>query len=872
MRVALREQWLTRPALARWSDGRWLVATSVTVPTKNPAAACKVQFSTVPGGDRVASLTGNQLFDDDSLTRVAPQVVFGMLGGDFSGEDGNVRVSSLIGGAKGITKVKYSAVKEDGAIGGTARTVALEEFLRLFPPKHEDATPSDGAAPGEDNATGRDRDDVDRSQVDLKDHAKLLAAFRIVGIVPSESTIAAKDSLLEVVSAILARTVAAGELSNILGKLEAIAAAPSSAAFAKLDELSTSGHFTRAPLVLRSLSVREKIFAEADLRSVASGAAKRKRNGKEPAEPASGQGVHELDDSDSGSSDPGNGSDAEDGAAPDGASGSAGPSAGSGARDRPRPPHGTARQPKQPRPARARLIDQVSPSGMAPLDAAAIVFETAQAREMASCAEVPPDSSMLSSDRLQQMETRYDFALNRLKNKLARLWIEPDVQTEEDLFKWAEAIVDAVATRRESDANRSSSKRPADSAIYLEDFEEAKRPDTGLASAEKRASATVPDVAFRLHSDAAPLTTLHQSLPVGDGGTRDFISTAPANLRGDLRRALSSNSLVDAQGETDARKRALPPCVLARHRCMQGEIERAIMRVPQSDSTGELSLKQSAASTLALGVIEGSADMGTFQKAAQAMYGSRASTPDSYAALVEAWSLARPAYGACMSAIGESTGGLEAVNMKITAPRNLAQLPPKQLAEWCNRVLNAYNVMKHIFRKGGDQMDMLRCVSQMEANYQFKALMHAASSAKQASPTPAGTVARPRNQPKHAPGNKRAAASPPAANAPPAGAPNPPAASAAGPRSSVSGWTERANVLDEATFNNLRAKAKDKYPQHCTFWLIAKCGRAACKFQHAPRPADFEQFLTDNRLKIDGSAICARMHEHARSRATAHAP
>tara|TARA_B110000027_G_C15924802_1_gene214233 strand:- start:329 stop:595 length:267 start_codon:yes stop_codon:yes gene_type:complete len=88
----------------------------------------------------------------------------------------------------------------------------------------------------------------------------------------------------------------------------------------------------------------------------------------------------------------------------------------------------------------------------------------------------------------------------------------------------------------------------------------------------------------------------------------------------------------------------------------------------------------------------------------------------------------------------------------------------------------------------------------------------------------------------------------------------------------VSGWTERANVLDEATFNNLRAKAKDKYPQHCTFWLIAKCGRAACKFQHAPRPADFEQFLTDNRLKIDGSAICARMHEHARSRATAHAP
>lgn len=141
---------------------------------------------------------------------------------------------------------------------------------------------------------------------------------------------------------------------------------------------------------------------------------------------------------------------------------------------------------------------------------------------------------------------------------------------------------------------------------------------------------------------------------MGDGSTRAFVSDAPVAIRDDLRRALCSNSMVDAQGETDARRRALPPSVLATSRA----------GVPH-----------------------------TAKSSAHAMYGSKAAPPDSHAALEDAWSLVYPGLMAYMRSLLLPTDGLETVRMKINAPQNLALHPPVQLGEWLGRVINSFHVM-----------------------------------------------------------------------------------------------------------------------------------------------------------------------------------
>ena len=68
-----------------------------------------------------------------------------------------------------------------------------------------------------------------------------------------------------------------------------------------------------------------------------------------------------------------------------------------------------------------------------------------------------------------------------------------------------------------------------------------------------------------------------------------------------------------------------------------------------------------------------------------------------------------------------------------------------------------------------------------------------------------------------------------------------------------SAWPERQQMLPAAKFEELRDAAKAKYAGTCTFFLVAKCSKgSSCPREHK-RPADFERFLNEHKINLDGS-------------------
>jgi hypothetical protein len=72
-------------------------------------------------------------------------------------------------------------------------------------------------------------------------------------------------------------------------------------------------------------------------------------------------------------------------------------------------------------------------------------------------------------------------------------------------------------------------------------------------------------------------------------------------------------------------------------------------------------------------------------------------------------------------------------------------------------------------------------------------------------------------------------------------------------RTVLSAWPERTQSLAPADFATLRAAATQKYPDHCPFFLVAKCTTKGCGKGSHERPTDFLDFVDEKGFKPDGS-------------------
>ena len=522
------------------------------------------------------------------------------------------------------------------------------------------------------------------------------------------------------------------------------------------------------------------------------------------------------------------------------------------------------------------LLTSLTPPGMGQLAAARIIFSAPQMCEAAGAE--PLGSEALPPGEGQRMAKRYDLALGRLKRYLGQDW-EPVVGASVDkmagpteLEDLAELLLDAVMSTRlgqtvrqtgggtSQQQQRGSSRSSSGAADAGEKEQHTKEPSKGL-SADKCACAVLPGTAEYLHSNKSKIA--EATADKQPGSIVSLISASPTELRENLRAALMSNGAVDNAGETAPSRLALPPAVIDATRVVVGQVERAIEAVPKADVTGQLRLDFTVIQELARKTTDGRGSWEEFRAVAAKMSASRGKTTDERQRIVEVWSLVKPAYETFTKAIGITDRGIATMDTRMTAPETQTRVGPKELETWAGTVLSAYVNRMYKFRHDPTHAPLPMfsdAIADREGVFQFNAYK-AALAAQMAAQPPNNRSYSNRGGGK---GEKTRSAEGGGGKGKGRGAggrasPKPPEATQA------AGWVERKVTLQGEKFTALRQAAMQKYPDYCGAYLVAKCTRKECPRKHNPRPDDWETFIDEQGLKIDGSEKCESPHPLASS-------
>ena len=932
IKAQLTEQWVSKRALIKLAtnngNGQWLLARGVSE-TRANSSEFKINFASHPTLGRVAaSLTQSQMSDDDARARLCQKIIFGFIGGTFSerntmGDKGmKARVSGVEASGNQVAVVAFDLLAPGGAVIGQAKQ-PVAEFIERFPPA---ATPQE--APQEES-----------KGFDVSSYPHLMRVLRVAkAIDESGSTQLEISEVAEFIGNALDKQVD--------GTLAAVTEAATSFEVA-IEKESQSPHLTKlastadlgllagAPMAKRAKIVRALVLTEsppaagggsstalaaspaaaprddnasagqmqpqgaATSRSKG-GSAAQQHGAATPAQPVGQRAAAgkkraaqqqpaaqaDEDDSDSGSEVD---DDEDDGSAPAVLNETEAPVR------------------KQPRQANRvsfadaaatssgevsevpRLIDLISTSGargtqfLAPLDAAAIVFEQKIVRDIARCEPVP-------SARSLRLEDRYDLALQRLRKAFdvvqlphgftdvfSDSFLTKHVNSERMLETWAERLADfaaeglvappAAGGTRVVDQREVRASGGGQLAMRVDaDVKESSgKPDAGL-SAQKAANAVPPEVAERLHLGVAQAAARWPK----HGGVAACISETPSELRADLQRALLSNGQVHAPGEVASNRRALPALVNTQRQHLVSAIEEAIRAVPRSDPTMALAMEREVITELAAKVVEGSATWSSFDDAAKHMYKSQASIEGTYARVHETWSIAGPALHALTSTAAIDSAGLATLSAQLSAQETLSRLSAADKATWAARVIGEWREQLAAFRSCSRQHSQERypppsfaaAVGRMDQWFTTHALARDIKRQQEAErPSPAKPPSQqPRQQQRGSPKSPKspAAASPAAAP----GAPQP-GGPAHVPKEKLTAWPEKTAQIPKEVYAALRKAAEQKYPDVCSFFITSRCSKGnKCKHKHE-RPADFAAFLDAQGLKIDGSAKCAPQPRHA---------
>ena len=310
-------------------------------------------------------------------------------------------------------------------------------------------------------------------------------------------------------------------------------------------------------------------------------------------------------------------------------------------------------------PSPAASFGRLTPPDMTPLEVASIIFGSIIIRKLVG---VQPMPTHVHANQQPKMLRRFVLALDRLNDAIGSGWMGTrPPRTVSELEERVEVAAHRASKKlppgwaSQPEINLASPERivkprhTTDEGAGGYDVEDGnasnKKPSEGLPQ-EKRLWAVSTDVASNLHmhKEAVSLAVAkHEHVA-------DIIRDAPATFRADLQRVVSSNGLVEAQGEFAINRRTLPADAQRLRRKTEDEVQKALSDIPRHDITRESSLDPSVVASLASATVEGSVNLADFAKAAKGMLGSKASPEGSYQALVEAWSLMETAFKTALAA------------------------------------------------------------------------------------------------------------------------------------------------------------------------------------------------------------------------------
>ena len=344
------------------------------------------------------------------------------------------------------------------------------------------------------------------------------------------------------------------------------------------------------------------------------------------------------------------------------------------------------------------------------IETARIIFEEEKVRRLADADPIPDDATM--AGREFRFESRANEALQRLLGFIGTKMVpskppkdERALQrTAEDIFSAVGAVVRGGSS---SGKGRPSSKRAKEAASDSDEEQTSSRPQQ--AKSTKEARAAVPaDVAGRLFDKRVELR--QQWSDVAGDPVRMMASVVDVELRNDLQRAMASNGMVYAPGETAARKRNLIPTVHEMREAMIAAVVNSVRACAGSDKSGITHVSEAQALPLAEKALAGEFEWSKFSAASKTMRQRTAKAVGSVGELAQTYEMMEAAWAASIHLLFGvvNDAGLRDLRQQLgsSADRqaeNLAQEQRKPYVEkltlWVTRVTEHYAEAAYRFRR-----------------------------------------------------------------------------------------------------------------------------------------------------------------------------
>ena len=874
LRKAVKEKYTERAALVQLADNTWVKSMAVRRATKENNKYM-LTIGVAPGakGAHVPPPLVLQEIEDGTLAASkVKQIIFGAAGGIFEHDKVQVEISKLVpdSAKHRIVHIEAKLLGPDGQpTGMEIPQMGVEAFFVKYKPV------STAPAPATENA------DEDDSEVpfDFAPYAKLNSALRIVEAFGPDATATemptgqARVILTEILAG---KAVAeARDVAALAAEAEAqLKSEKASPAMSRLTAVHCTGVFDTASDEHKAKAIRQFVMPESvGNSSTPEGQGPQPTQPKAPKRKERAAEVLEEDDS---ASDMSSDSDEDiplNPKRPRGEVQGSGNATGNGSATKKReaPPEFDAD---------AQVVGEghlaaLAPPGMHSLEVAKIIFDDPSVRGYAMCTAVP---TSIDESEIKRVVKRYNLAYIRLVEVIGETWRSRSGKPAKNkamLEEWAEGIADKVARIRAGGGSKAASGSSApDSAerpYRIPRSTDATEDDSALGgqkaseglTGSKQAASVSPAVAERLHAsrEVYQQAVMLARSKRADAGAADVIGECPETLRSDLQCVGLSNALVDGPGETALFRRTVPPVGHGFRKTVLREIETAIRGMANTDMTQEVVIDSDVVSKLAVAVQDGTASLSDFAAATRSALGSAAAKQGTQMALVEAWSWMCVAIEAALKAVGAPRAdviALDEISNKVNAPPGMGgRLPPADLTDWIEKVLRVWKQAMRDFRSheraaGAPMPSFKACIASMSRNLEFKSLKAALAPQDGGSSSKATSQGIKReSQHGTSSGPVKATKVPSKDKSAGHGGGKAPASTAS---AAESAWPERQHMLPSGKFEELRDAAKVKYAGTCTFFLVAKCSKgSACSREHK-RPADFERFLNEHKINLDGSA------------------
>ena len=557
------------------------------------------------------------------------------------------------------------------------------------------------------------------------------------------------------------------------------------------------------------------------------------------------------------------------------------------ARAAPAAPAAATKKPKVPAAAATDLAAFVPrDSKLSALETARILFEEPSVRAAAQTEELP--SAVAAAGREWRFELRANNALHDLLQTIGRSLVPAKPpKNEMELQMVAENIYDAVRKLKRT-ANSGGGGGGGGggaggggahgggvglggSASRDEDADLDRKPDPPLDAKASQAAVRAATAAS-LAAGADGIKAAWDA--TGKDPVKAMRGVSDQGLRDELSRAVASNGKVYAPGETQLKRRHLPPIVHEMRGAMLELVVEALLACVDADRAGVMHMSRETAAPLAEAALSGSFSWAAFSKASREMLQDAAEPVGTVGEMAQTFVLIEAAWAAVLDGVFgvtrdrglQSMGKLLGATAKLQAnklPQEQRALYQKKLLRWVNLVLDKYSEDTRAFRRGGQQMP---CVADAMDAF-AKVYDHVAGSATMASemlkewmpqletrkgkpaaklgaggggggggggaPAPGGEVAaQGKEKKKHKKKRKKAPAAVAAESDDESedddAAPTAKKGGAGAPR-----WKDKPK-MDAATFKAATESFRAQFPEHCNWYMFSKCNRSdsECKFKH----------------------------------------